>query len=438
MIPTRRLLAAVGVVSALALLAGMWPSLMPLAWGALLLLAVLASFDALSDRLRWSRHPVWTLTRELAGVWPVGQWGEVRLTLRHTAGRAVTLILFDGHPGDWESKGLPARLRLLPGQRITLRYALRPPARGPAVFSATQIQRETPLGLWAMCETAGAVQSVRVFPDFSRRFGHQLLATDRRTPQLGLLKKRRRGEGTEFRQLREYREGDTLRAIDWKATARQLKPISREYQEERDQQVVFLLDCGRRMLAMDEGSSHFDHALDAVLALAMVAHKQGDAVGLASFGGSRRWLAPAKGRTGLDRLIAGLYDLQASEDAPDYLEAARALGQRLRRRAFIVLVTSLRDEDDTALKDAVRLLRQRHLILVASLREAALDAVCATPVAGFPAALQLAATEHYLAERAAALRTLGLPPRTLIDVVPRRLAPALVDRYLDLKESGAF
>ncbi|UUZ49469.1 DUF58 domain-containing protein [Massilia sp. B-10] len=86
-----------------------------------------------------------------------------------------------------------------------------------------------------------------------------------------------------------------MRSIDWKATARMNRPITREYQEERDQQVVFLLDTGRRMQARDELTTHFDHALNAVLTLGFLAQKQGDAVGLMSFGGDTRWLALTQG-----------------------------------------------------------------------------------------------------------------------------------------------
>ena len=123
------------------------------------------------------------------------------------------------------------------------------------------------------------------------------------------------------------------------------RPITREYQEERDQQVVFLLDTGRLMLAQDDGTTHFDHALNAVLTLGFLGQKQGDAVGLLTFGGAvQRWLAPHKGRTGLDRLLGGVYDLQPEEVAPDYSLAASTLMARLGKRAFVVLITNLRDD----------------------------------------------------------------------------------------------
>ena len=69
----------------------------------------------------------------------------------------------------------------------------------------------------------------------------------------------------EFHQLREYRQGDPQRAIDWKATSRTQRLIAREYEEEKDQRVLLVIDCGRRMAAKDDDLSHFDHALNAGL-----------------------------------------------------------------------------------------------------------------------------------------------------------------------------
>lgn len=125
-------------------------------------------------------------------------------------------------------------------------------------------------------------------PDFARLYGAELMAVDHWLNQIGVRGGQRRGLGLEFHQLREFRDGDTLRQIDWKATARKRTPIAREYQDERDQQILFLLDCGRRMRSQDGDLSHFDHALNASLLLAYVALRQGDAVGAMTFAGDDR------------------------------------------------------------------------------------------------------------------------------------------------------
>lgn len=432
--PTRRMFQALLGLTALAVPASVWPALQA-PWqvlGGALLLA--AGADALLAR----RSPALRAERSMAGVLPVGAWHEVRLTLHNEGNTALQLDVFDDYPAAWELEGMPHATRLAPGAFSTVSYRVRPLERGDGAFGTPWLRVSGPLGLWQATHRIGPQQAAKVFPDVARLLGQALRATDRQAPTAGSLVKRQRGEGTDFRQLREYRRGDSLRSIDWKATARHRKPISREYQLERDQQVVFLLDTGRRMLARDDDTSHFDHALYAVLTLAFVAGKQGDAVGLMSFGVDNRWLAPAKGRIGLDRMLAGVYDLQPGEAAPDYMRAANDLLNRLNRRAFVVLVTNVRDEDDVALRQAVDLLSSRHLVMCASLRERALDAASTAPVQGFDDALRLAASEHYLQQRQEAIRRLGLRSGHLVDVAPDQLAGALLNRYLDIKESGTL
>lgn len=437
--PTRRLVALLLVWALLGLAASHIHALV-MAWQAMAaLLLVCTSLD-----LWWvSRPPPLTVNRQLAGVWPVEVWNPVTVTVHNQGSRSLKIALFDDYPTHWALEGLPHNTNIAAGAFAAVTYRLCPHNRGDAHFGPAHICVTSRLGWWQRVYRLGPEQQVKVFPDFSKLLGQTFSATDRRVRTTGLIRKRQRGEGTDFRQLREYRDGDSLRAMDWKATARQQKPIVREYQEERDQQVVFLLDTGRRMLAKDQATSHFDHALNAILTLGFVAQKQGDAVGLMTFGTNtpdsaqnHRWLAPHKGRAGLDRLLTGIYDLQATEAAPDYVAAASALMQRLSKRAFVVLITNLRDEDDNAMRTACTLLSGKHLVLCASLREVALDTALSAPVQQLSDALRTAATALYLQQRQTAIHRLGMRAEQFIDTTPNQLSMVLINRYHDIKESG--
>ncbi|WP_146204506.1 DUF58 domain-containing protein [Massilia glaciei] len=432
--PSRGMLACAAGLGALGALAHWWPALEQVWSGALLALVA----AALADGWHGRRAPAVRVERELAGVWPVDAWNQVTLTLHNEGARALALELFDDYPSGWQMEGLSHATRIGPGAFAAVRYRLCPDRRGEAGFGPAHLRVRSTLGLWRCLHRLGPSSAVKVFPDYSKLLGQTLSAAERLTNAAGSIRVRRRGEGTDFRQLREYRMGDNLRSIDWKATARYQKPITREYQEQRDQQVVFLLDTGRRMLAEDGATTHFDHALDAVMTLGFLAQKQGDAVGLMTFGGAPRWLAPLKGRSGLDRLLAGVYDLQPVEAAPDYTRAAADLLNRLGKRAFVVLITNLREEDDGALRAACELMSTKHLVMCASLREKSLDQIVATPVLDFAGALRLGATSHYLQQRRATIRRIGIRADRLIDIAPEQLSMALVRRYREIKDSGAL
>ncbi|MFN8010177.1 MAG: DUF58 domain-containing protein [Holophagaceae bacterium] len=440
MFPARRLLLALAPWLALGVLAVPWRGLIPAWWALGALTALLAAVDA----LRTLRTPLPDAGRRVAGSLPLGAWSEVRLRLRNPGPRPLRLEVHDHHPVAFDVAGQPRGVALEPGTWAELRYALRPLRRGRHAFGPVQAFLASPWGLWSRDIRLGEPQDVKVYPNFAAVAKYALLATDQRLSQLGVLKKRRRGEGLEFHQLREYRVGDASRQVDWKATSRMRKLISREYQDERDQQVFFLLDCGRRMRALEQeggdGLSHFDHALNAVLLLSYVALRQGDAVGLLSFAGDKRFLRPRKSVATVNRLLNELYDLDATPRAPDYLEAAREAMVRLPKRSLVVVVSNVRDEDDETLAPALRLMQKRHLVLLASLRERELDRVldakAGEPVQDFPGALRAGALHEYLRHRRAAFERLrGLGVQTL-DVVPDRLAVSLVNRYLELKGSG--
>ena len=153
---------------------------------------------------------------------------------------------------------------------------------------------DSPWGLWRRRVLRRERASLRVYPDFLAGGSLREISAEHSAALLGIHLQRRRGEGTDFMQLREFRQGDILRQVDWKASARMCKLVSREYQDEHDRDIVFLLDCGRRMHASDGALTHFDHALNAMLLTAWFALKQGDGVGVCTFAGAGRWLEPRK------------------------------------------------------------------------------------------------------------------------------------------------
>ncbi|NQD94671.1 DUF58 domain-containing protein [Pseudomonas sp. CrR25] len=441
--PSRILLALLATLFALAIVLGglhalavqVPQTLQALWWGALLALLGAALVDALRLRRRASPR----IERQLPGNLPLGRWSEVHLTAHHAYAQPLALEVFDHVPDGMACEHLPQRIELLPGQQTRFTYRVRPLQRGHFHFPCCEIALPSPLRLWQARRYLQLPGETRVYPDFARLYGAQLMAVDDWLNQLGVRQRPRRGLGLEFHQLREFRDGDSLRQIDWKATARKRTPIAREYQDERDQQIVFLLDCGRRMRSQDGELAHFDHALNASLLLSYVALRQGDAVGLATFAGEQpRFLPPVKGAAQLNLLLNAVYDLQTTRQPADFAAAADALLSRQRRRALVVLVTNLRDEDDADLLAAVQRLGRQHRVLVASLREEVLDSLRHAPVQNFEAALAYCGTVDYLNARAGLHERLAAHNVPVLDVRPSELGPQLVSRYLAWKKAGVL
>lgn len=366
----------------------------------------------------------------------LGAWSNVELTLHNHYRYPLKLEIFDHVPNELEFEGLPINLTIPPRNWAKVKYRVKPIVRGRVEFKKVQIRIVSVMGLWKRNLVQPLVSEVRNYPNFSSVMKYSLLATDQRLNQMGILKKRRRGEGLDFHQLREYRDGDSLRQVDWKATARTRKLISRDYQEERDQQIIFLVDCGRRMLAHDDQLSHFDHTLNAILLLSHVALRQGDAVGLMTFSGDERWIPPRKSVANVNSILNSIYDLQPSLLSPDYSRAATELMKRQKRRALVVFITNLRDEDTDELLPAIHIMRKRHLVLLASMQENAISSLLNQDVHGFESALNHASAQHYLGYRREAHQKIEKAGVLYTDVMPENLPINIVNRYLEVKSSG--
>jgi uncharacterized protein (DUF58 family) len=301
---------------------------------------------------------------------------------------------------------------------------------------------------WGLCELRerlGAREVRRVYPEFGLISRYAWLAGDRRLQEIGIKTYQLRGEGTDFKQLSEYRAGDPVRHIDWPATLRLGKPIVREFQDERDQCVMLLVDCGRRMRADNRsgaiGSAHFDQVLNAVMLLAYVALKQGDAVGAMTFGtppAAARSIPPRKGIHALNLLMGQLYAVQPTLTHSDYLAAAQDLLRRQRKRALIVIITNFRDEDSSELRHALRLLRSRHLVMLASLRERVVAELASQPLSGGEAVLEVASAHLYEQACRDAFNRLAARDALMVDAEPERLGIELVNRYHAMKRAGTI
>jgi uncharacterized protein (DUF58 family) len=396
---------------------------------------------ALSVRA-WRESGV-VMTRILPAAFAIAAKRQVLLVLDVPSAAAWECELHDHADPSLLTEGMPIALRLAAASRTETAYTVVPTRRGEVTFSPADVRIKSRWGLCELIERIGATEMRRVYPDFAQVARYAWLAGDRRLQEIGIKTYQLRGQGTDFKQLSEYRDGHPVRHIDWRATLRLGKPIVREYQDERDQYVMLLVDCGRRLRADDRtsliGTTHFDQVLNAVMLLAYVALKQGDAVGAATFGtppGQDRSFAPRKGAQALNALMGQLYAVQPTPTHSDYVAAAQDLLRRQHKRSLVVVITNFRDEDSTELAHALRLLRSRHLVLLASLRERVVGELMAQPIAGGHAAIEIASAHLYEQSRRAAFNRLAARDSLMVDAEPERLGIELVNRYHAVKRAG--
>ncbi len=405
----------------------------------LLLLAVL---DVLWSRRAW-RDAALELRRKLPASFAVGVETPIHVSIRNPSLQSWAARIFDHADPCLATEGLPVAVALRPESQLDLTYTVRARRRGDVEFAPAELRLLSRWRLAELQERLGPNDRRRVYPNFAELARYAWLTGNHRLNEIGIKTFHKRGAGTDFKQLTEYQPGAPIRHIDWKATLRLQKPIVREFQDERDQRVMFLIDCGRRMRADEResiaGTTHFDQVLNAVMLLAYVALKRGDAVGAMIFGtppGAGKMYAPTKGLHALDEMMSELYAVQPSPTHSDYALAAEELMRKQAKRALVVVITNFRDEDGAELADALKLMRSRHLVLLASLRERVVRELIEQPLKHREAAIEVASAHLYEQGRRNAFNRLAARDTLMIDVEPPQLGVELVNRYNAVKKSG--
>lgn len=438
-LPTGRFLAGGAALSLLGLL-GMWVpgALDVMLLGDALLLALVLADGILAPVVGVEASAEVRPRRESPLAYSLGHPVDVVYTWRNATRRGARLRVRELRP---ELLGglQPPRTLVVPGSSEEReRLPVIPERRGHEVGGSLTVDSVGPLGLGLRRGTLALPWDVRVYPALTALRRRAAVAQALRRRELGRQPLRRLGEGRLFESLRDFVPGDDPRHVDWKATARRRKLITRQFEAERRQQVFLALDAGRLMTADVAGTARMDFVVQAALELAYAAAQHDDNVGVMVFAdGVKHFVAPQRGRRGLKQVLDVLAEVTPTLVEPDYPGAFRYLAARNRKRALTVVFTDVIDRfASEALVANLASLRPRHLPLAVTLRNPDLDGVAtARPVAA-AGAWRKAAAEELLRAREEALSHMRRAGVLVLDVPPERAAEAVVDKYLELKRRG--
>lgn len=421
---------------ALAMLVGiipclLWPSwVTAVYWTALVVLVTLVDLALVPSprRLLVEREP----TRSVR----VDEPTETSLLLTNLGRRRRRGLLRDAWQPSAGAHPNRHRFSLPGGERTRLTTPLLPTRRGTLQCRHVTVRVSGPLGFAARqlrFDSPGTLEAMPAFP--SRKHLPSRMA---KLQQLeGRALTRTRGQGTEFDSLRDYVEGDDVRSIDWRGTARKQTVVVRTWRPERDRRIMLVLDTSRVSAARVGDVPRLDTAMDAVQLLAALAARAGDRVDLIA--GDREVLATVKGvqRTdALPRITQAMSHLEPALVEADWTCLGSAIAESGRGYSLVVLLTPLEPAAvEESLAPTLQVLARRHRVLVASVSDDALvDLTNHRDTAR--EVYQAAAAEDSLDRRrrvAQGLKKLGV---TVLDEPPARLPVVLADHYLMLKSLG--
>lgn len=374
----------------------------------------------------------------------IGADNLITVLLANRSAQALQLRVRDEFPYQFPSDAVFLHA-LLPAYDIyEARYHVRPLQRGDYAFGDIVLRYHSRLRTFIRQARYPAAAAVKVYPNVLEVRKYDLLARKGMLYELGLRQARVYGVGTEFERLREYTTDDEFRRINWKATARRGKPIAAEYETERSQHVVSLIDTGRLMRpsisdpAAGQGLAKLDYVINTALLLSYVASLKGDHIGMLAFADDvTSYLAPRRGKGQFYRMLEALYNVQSQPVEADYRRALSYLSFKNKRRSLVVLFTDLATLDAARplIANMARLAR-RHLPICVTISDPNIVGLARQPVTAGGPLYRRAVAEMLLDERQVILDTLNRSGVMTIDVPADKLTVSVINTYLELKARG--
>jgi uncharacterized protein (DUF58 family) len=421
----------------IAILLALGSTLVPNGMTASLLLTLLLTCAVLADVVLIPREAL-RIKRNVPPILKQAQLFQVELTLVNQGDSAALFQIIDSPPVEFTGSTKMISVRLPPKREVVQSYNLKSYRRGSFAFGAVFYRITGPLGLIQRQGKIDLPQGVQVLPDMTGEGSHDLQLALAGAFQAGRRKATRRGEGSEFESLREHQRDDDFRHIDWKASAKRGKLISRQYETERDQRLMILLDTGRLMSPRIGSYRKLDYAINASVHLAQIALHKGDMVGYAIFNDEMRAFAePKKGQAQMSHFVRNLTSLQATRLESDYAAVFNHVLRRCSRRTLIVCFTDLGDAQSAeSLLGAALPLMPRHLPVIVTVSNSEVLAVTRkAPENEFEVYRHVAAMEIWN-DYQRTLRGLRSRGVATVSVPAQELSTAAINEYLRIKETA--
>ena len=415
-------------------------------------------FAALSPGL-WALGPAWSAAMLLLAALDAlvaGRARSIRLVVPASSelGQAVTIGVEAELSGQTPVRRAQASIavepRLVPSGRgdgtltgsgepgaLSGRIALQPVRRGALVIETLWLRWQGPMGLgWRQVSQASG-ESVAILPDIAA-VRAPALQVFLKEAIFGILARQVRGEGSEFEALVEYQPGFDRRAIDWKSSARHSKLLAREYDTERNNQIVFALDSGSDMCEPVAGLPRIDRAVSAALLTSYVALKAGDQVRLFSFAARpERTTGFVSGSRNFFRLQSEAAQIDYRHEESNYTLALSTLAAQLQRRSLIVVFTDFTDPTSAELMlESVGRLIDRHLLLFVAIEDEELLALVDQAPETSEQVAQSVAAAGLLAQRRLVITRLRHLGVEVIEGRHDEIGTRLMNAYLKIKRRG--
>jgi uncharacterized protein (DUF58 family) len=367
-----------------------------------------------------------------------GDQNDVLLTIENNYTFNIFTTTIDEIPFQFQLRNFNIKQKIKPRKVIDFSYSLRPLERGEYVFGNLNIYVSSPLRLVARRFTFGANEMVPTYPGFLQLKKYDLLAFSNNLHQYGTKKVRRVGYSMEFEQIKEYVQGDDIRTLNWKATAKKNALMVNQYQTERSQTIYMVIDKGRVMKMPFNGLALLDYAINATLVLSNIILKKEDRAGMLTFSKKveNRVVAEKRGSQ-MNKLLEALYNVETNFQESDYGRLYIDIKKHIQHRSLIMLYTNFETMDGLYRQlPYLKGIAKNHLLVVVFFQNTELHDMVSQKAKNVQEVYDKAIAEKFIFEKKLIVNELRKYGIYSLLTRPEDLTVDSINKYLEIKTRG--
>ena len=361
---------------------------------------------------------------------------KIRLINRYNFGLSVKIL--DELPHQFQIRDFELKSKLGVRENKFFKYELRPVERGSYAFGNLNVFIASPIGMLSRKYSYDKAREVPVYPSFLQLRKYDLMAFTNRLFEYGLKKIRRIGHTMEFEQIKEYVQGDDIRNLNWKATAKKNQLMVNQYQDEKSQPIYSIIDKGRVMKMPFNALSLLDYAINATLVISNIAIKKQDKAGMFSFSNGIENRVVAERRSSqMNLILETLFNLQTDFVESDFSRLYIDIKRNITHRSLLLLYTNFETLDSLHRQLPFLLaISKQHLLVVIFFENTELNEFAAKQAETVHQIYQQTIAEKFVYEKKLIVNELKRYGIQTILTKPEDLTLKTINKYLEIKARG--
>ncbi len=412
-----------------------FPFLYGVSWIAL---AIVLAFSVLDILILFGAKTGIEATRITPEKLSNGDENPIHITIKNYYTFRIKAVIIDEIPFQFQVRNFKIIRSIKPNSPDEIVYYLRPTERGEYYFGALNVYVNSPLGIVSRRFTFDKDKMIPTYPSYIQLRKYELIAFSNNLFQYGIKKIRRIGHTMEFEQIKEYVQGDDIRTLNWKATAKRNALMVNQFQDEKSQSVYMALDKGRVMKMPFNKLSLLDYAINATLVLSNIILKKQDKAGMFTFSKKIENRVVAERRSSqMQQILENLYNIKTDFFESDYSRLYVDIKKNITHRSLIILYTNFETLDGLYRQlPYLKGIAKSHLLVVVFFQNTELNELIDKKTQKVQEIYDKVIAEKFAFEKRLIVSELKKYGIHAVLTEPENLTVDTINKYLEIKSRG--